>query len=62
MNALGAGNEISHLALEMNVFSAKDGTHFTLKANVFGARDELTRLAIETNAIGTRDKRVWRWR
>ena len=38
VNAFGAGNEMTRLALEMNGFSAKDGTHFTLKANVFGAR------------------------
>ena len=36
----GAGDEITHLTLEMNVFSAKDGTRLTLKLNVFGAIKE----------------------
>ena len=58
-NMFGAGNEITHLALKTNAFSAKDGTCLTLKANVFGASDKLNRLVIETNAFGTGDERVW---
>ena len=51
-NAFGAGDEITGLALETNVFSAKDGTRLTQKANMFSARDELARLAIETFRVG----------
>ena len=50
------------LATQTNAFSAKDGMHLTLKANVFGARDKLTCLAIELNAFGIGGERVWRWR
>ena len=52
----GAGDEITRLALDTNVFSIKDRTCLTLKANVFDARDELTRLMIETNVFGVVDE------
>ena len=41
VNAFGAGDKITHLALERNACSTQDGACLTLKANMFGARDEL---------------------